>query len=139
MDFIYKNLKDAYESGMSYDVSDMKNAIVAFAAQSTHQSDYCLKLVGKMHFKSEETAVSTDGQDLPLIFFDIEVFPNLFVVCWKAQGKDKPLVNMINPGPCDIEELLSFRLVGFNNRRYDNHMLYASCLLYTSPSPRDRG
>lgn len=132
MDFIYKNLKDAYESGMSYDVSDMKNAIVAFAAQSTHQSDYCLKLVGKMHFKSEETAVSTDGQDLPLIFFDIEVFPNLFVVCWKAQGKDKPLVNMINPGPCDIEELLSFRLVGFNNRRYDNHMLYARLMGYTN-------
>ena len=38
MDFINKNLNDAYNSGLKYDVSDMKNAIFSFAAQSTNQA-----------------------------------------------------------------------------------------------------
>lgn len=32
VDFIYKILDDAYKSGLNYDVSDMRNAILAFAA-----------------------------------------------------------------------------------------------------------
>jgi len=43
IDFIYKILEDAYERGMKYDVSDMKNDIYAFAAHSTNQSEYCVK------------------------------------------------------------------------------------------------
>lgn len=37
---------------------------------------------------------------------------------------------MINPKPADVEELLRFRLVGFNNRRYDNHLVYARLMGY---------
>ena len=32
---------------------------------------------------------------------------------------------MINPTSKEIEELMKFNLVGFNCRRYDNHILYA--------------
>ena len=46
IDFIHKILTDAYESGMTYDVTDMRNAVLAFAANSTNQADYCIKLVG---------------------------------------------------------------------------------------------
>ena len=48
VDFIYKILEDAYASGLHYDVTDMRNGILAFAASSTHQADACLKLVNKM-------------------------------------------------------------------------------------------
>ena len=48
MDFIVKILDDAYSSGLKYDVSDMKNAIIGFAAQSSNHSDYCLKLVDQI-------------------------------------------------------------------------------------------
>ena len=51
VDFIYKALEDAYNSGLPYDVSDMRDAVLAFACQSHNQSDYCIKLVSKMHFK----------------------------------------------------------------------------------------
>lgn len=124
VDFIYKILDDAYSSGMHYDVTDMRPAILAFANGSTHQASTCVSLVNKMKFKSEEAAepITTYASD-ELVFFDVEVFPNLFVVVWKAAGK-KP-VKMINPTPSDIEELLRFKLVGFNCRRYDNHILYA--------------
>ena len=54
IDFIYKNLEDAYASGMNYDVTDMRNAVLAFAASSTNQADYCIKLVNKMQFKSAD-------------------------------------------------------------------------------------
>lgn len=131
VDFIYKVLEDAYNAGLKYDVSDMYNTIFAFAASSTNQADYCIKLVGKMKFKSDEVsdAVDVDG---PIIFYDVEVFPNLFLVNWKAQGEGKPVVRMINPKPSEIEELLKYRLVGFNNRRYDNHMLYARLMGYSN-------
>lgn len=54
IDFIYKILEDAYASGLNYDVTDMRNAVLAFAASSTHQADYCIKLVNKMQFKSAD-------------------------------------------------------------------------------------
>lgn len=130
MDFIYKNLEDAYNSGMHYDVSDMRNAITAFAASSTNQSDYCLRLVNKMHFKSEDASEGIQEDDKKLVFYDIEVFPNLFLVCWKIEGEGNPVVRMINPSPEDIENLVKFPLVGFNCRRYDNHLLYARMIGY---------
>ena len=132
VDFIFKILEDAYSSGMHYDVTDMRNAIFAFAANSTNQADYCIKLVNKMHFKSEEPSVSNDIENAGLIFYDVEVFPNLFLVNWKLQGKDNPVVRMINPTPSEIEELLNYRLVGFNCRRYDNHIMYARLMGYTN-------
>lgn len=33
IDFIYKILEDAYSSDLSYDVTDMRNAVLAFAAK----------------------------------------------------------------------------------------------------------
>jgi hypothetical protein len=35
---------------------------------------------------------------------------------------------MINPSPAEVEELMRFRLVGFNNRAYDNHIIWALSL-----------
>lgn len=122
----------SYASGKAYDVSDMRNAVYSFAAQSTNQADYCLRLVSKMKFKSEEPAVALTNDEKPLVFYDCEVFPNLFLVNWKVQGEGKPIVRLINPRPQDIEELIKFRLVGFNCRRYDNHMLYACMMGYTN-------
>ena len=131
-DFIYKILEDAYEQGLKYDISDMKNEIFAFAAHSTNQSDYCIKLVKQMHFKSDETSTPVDSNNKIILFYDIEVFPNLLLVNYKKQGEGNKVVRMINPSPSDIEELLQFRLVGFNCRRYDNHIIYARLLGYSN-------
>ena len=131
-DFIYKILEDAYEQGLKYDISDMKNEIFAFAAHSTNQSDYCIKLVKQMHFKSDEASTPVDSSNETIVFYDIEVFPNLLLVNWKKQGEGNKIVRMINPSPSDIEELLQFRLVGFNCRRYDNHIIYARLLGYSN-------
>ncbi len=132
VDFIYKILEDAYERGLKYDVSDMKNEIYAFAMNSTNQSDYCIKLVNKMHFKSDDPSEPIDSKDSKIIFYDIEVFPNLLLVNWKLQGKENPVVRMINPTPNDIEDLLKYRLIGFNCRRYDNHLIYARLMGYNN-------
>lgn len=132
VDYIAKLLDDAYKSGIGYDVSDMKNDIFAFAAGSTNQADTCIKLVSKMQFKSEEINPAADAYNNELVFYDVEVFPNLFLVNWKFAGEGKPVVRMINPSPSEIEELMRFRLVGFNCRRYDNHMLYACLMGYTT-------
>ena len=132
VDYIAKLLDDAYNSGIGYDVSDLRNEIFAFAAGSTHQADYCIKLVNKMKFKSEDPSPSVEADKDELVFYDVEIFPNLFLVNWKVAGKGKPVVRMINPKPHEIEELLRFKLVGFNVRRYDNHMLYARLMGYTN-------
>lgn len=133
IDFINTILEEAYERGLKYDVSDMYNDILAFAAHSTNQAEYCIKVVSKMKFKSEEPSLSIDGDaDDPLVFYDIEVFPNLFLVNWKFAGEGKPVVRMINPSPEEIEDLIKLKLVGFNCRRYDNHILYARLMGYTN-------
>ncbi len=58
-----------------------------------------------------------------LVFFDVEVFPNLFVVNYKVQGEDV-VTRLINPTVDQIRDLLTAKLVGFNCRKYDNHILY---------------
>ena len=130
IDFIYKNLEDAYNSGLKYDVTDLRNPVLAFAASSTHQSQYCIKLVSKMHFKSEEPSDNVINDEAKLIFYDVEVFPNLLLINWKVEGEDRPVIRMINPKASEIEDLVKNRLVGFNCRRYDNHILYARMMGY---------
>lgn len=140
VDFIVKILDDAYASGMQYNVSDMYTAVLAFASRSTNHADYCLKQIGKMKFQSKDDDETTELAnakppdeviDERLIFFDVEVFPNLVLVCWKVQGEGKSVVRWFNPTPTDISKLVEHRLVGFNNRNYDNHIIYAIMMGYT--------
>lgn len=132
IDFIDKLLNDSYYSGMHYDVTDLRPSILAFAAGSTNQADYCIKLVNDMKFKSEDASEPVDSESDAIVFYDVEVFPNLFLVNWKFQGEGKKVIRMINPSPVDIERLCQFRLIGFNNRRYDNHILYARMMGYSN-------
>ena len=132
VDFIYKILEDAYEQGLRYDLSDMKNDIYAFAANSTNQAEYCIKLVKQMHFKSDNPSEAVDSKEDIIVFYDIEVFPNLFLVNWKVKGPENKVVRMINPTPNDIEQLLKYKLIGFNCRRYDNHLIYARLMGYSN-------
>lgn len=133
MDFIAKLLDDAYNSGIHYDVTNMRSAIFIFAANSTHQSDYCMKLVNKLHYKSDDVSnVSAANEDEPMVFYDIEVFPNLLLVNWKYAGEGQPIIRLFNPSPEDISDLIRRKLVGFNCRRYDNHILYGRTLGFTN-------
>ena len=132
VDFIYKILEEASKSDLSYDVSDMKRSVIAFAGSSTNQSEYCLTLCTKMKFRSDKEDSAINNNSSKLIFYDVEVFPNLFLVNWKVQGEGNPVIRMINPTPAEIEELIQYRLVGFNCRRYDNHILYGRLIGYTN-------
>ena len=132
IDFIHKILEDAYNTDLRYDVSDMKSAVLSFAASSSHQAPYCIKLVKQMKFQSKEPANAAQDNEGKMIFYDVEVFPNLFLVNWKFEGEDQKVVRMINPKPAQIEELMRFRLVGFNCRRYDNHIMYARMMGYSN-------
>ena len=150
IDFIYMILEDAYNNGVEYDLTKMKAAVNHFAGNSTHQAAYCMAMVPKMHFKSEEISqIPDDLYDSDgFYFFDIEVFKNFLCVCiyhmtqeqydrllkmsqkeiieWFKKLGPKDCVKLINPGPNDISVLLSgkFKLIGFNCRRYDNHVMY---------------
>ncbi len=136
IDFIAHILDEAYRSGMQYDVSDLRTKITAFANGSSNQALICLKTVLRMKFKSNAEQVPFEGpyvapkpKDDRLVFFDLEVYPNLFVVCWKF--KDSPnVVKMVNPNAREVEQLFGFKLIGFNNRRYDNHILWARYMGY---------
>lgn len=140
IDFIKKILDDAYSSGMQYDVSDLRGRLIAFANNSTNQALACIKTVNQMRFSSEAVhhnvpeavaGPAASAEDSPIVFFDIECYPNLFLVCWKYRGSDT-VVRMINPKSADIEPLFKMKLVAFNNRRYDNHMLYGCYMGYNN-------
>lgn len=131
--YIKHILDEAYDSGTTYDVSDLEKDVKLFAYSSSNQAPNCVKMYHEMHFKSkdvEEKSEIIDEDDIkdtrPLAFFDIEVFPNLFVLNYKKEGPDKTVIRMINPSSQDVESLITqYRLIGFNNRRYDNHIIYA--------------
>lgn len=136
IDFIAKILSDAYTSGLVYDVTDLRPKIIAFANNSTNQAFACLKIVQRMRWASEEIVVSNSVveenlDEKPIVFYDVEVYPNLFVVCWKYRGSDT-VIRMINPSPQEMEGLFKLRLVGFNNRRYDNHIIYGRFMGYNN-------
>lgn len=135
IDFIKKILDDAYESGVVYDVTDMQDPVTDFALNSTHHAQYCFDIVAKMKFKSNDEVAEEqpheDDQEAPIVFFDVEVFPNLFLLNWKYQGSET-IVREINPPRDHIEKLSKTRLIGFNNRRYDNHILYAWMIGYSN-------
>ena len=136
IDYIYKLLEDAYKEGVQYDVSDLRPKILAFANNSSNHAEYCVGLVSKMHFFQDIDRVIENNsgpeysEEEPLVFFDVEVFPNLFVLCYKVAGTDD-VIPLINPSPKQIEEFCKRKIVGFNNRRYDNHILYGRILGYS--------
>lgn len=150
IDYIFNDLESAYNSGLSYDLTPMRPDVKQFALKSTNNADYCMKVFRKMKFKSadipEEVTLEadmparmtpaqmmnlTDEQIEKMVtFYDVEVYSNLFVVVYKPIGK-KP-VALVNPTANDIETLCNMFLVGFNNRNYDNHILYARMLKYSN-------
>lgn len=164
MSLIKKTLDDAYNEGVNYDIRDMLPAIRAFAASSHHQKQFCMKMCEELKVtgKSFENDKKWDGSlnsksnsdkridammtpmdkmpnriepvDEPLVFFDIEVFPNLLLVNWKEAGEGKGCVRMINPSKEEVRALFKKKLVGFNCRRYDNHILYARAMGYDIPA-----
>lgn len=139
IDFIKKILDDAYESNIKYDVSDMRTNVVSFAAGSTHHSQECMRMVGQMKFKSKdiledekELYPESEPLDPTKVIFDVEVYPNLFIIVKKKYGSGLVVDKMINPTPKECEDLLRYMLIGFNCRRYDNHMIYARMMGYTN-------
>lgn len=131
VDFIKSILDEAYESGITYDVTDARNAVTSFAMSSTNQSDRCLKMVQQMHFMSEDKAEVAEDGNGRIAFYDVEVFPNLFVICYKFPGEE--VVHFwTNPSAKAVKSLFDLRLIGFNNRKYDNHIMYAASLGYSN-------
>jgi uncharacterized protein DUF5906 len=137
VEFIRKVTDEAYDQGMSYDISDLKPKIIAFANSASNQSQQALEIVTKIKWKSElvdEDAIMEEQPDKPHVIYDVEVYPNLFVICWKYRGApEDSIVDMVNPTAQQVEEFVkNYRLEGFYVRRYDNHMLYARMLGYTN-------
>lgn len=159
IDFIKKILDDAYNSGEPYDVRDLKGVVQSFAAGSTNQSQRCSRVVSDMHFCSkniEEAMKNENGEEdsyyedepasvdrtnwenAPIAIFDVEIFMNLSLICYKIydapghEGEHK-VHAIINPKPKEVIDLVkSYRLVGFNNRKYDNGILYAMMQGYSN-------
>lgn len=141
VDFIFSTLEDMYNRGISYDVRDMRQAVYIFCLGSHNQKDKCRAIFDSMKFCSkdfEEEEVldlktnDTVELDAPIIFLDVEVVPNLLLICWKFLGKEYECVRMFNPSAEEVEELFKYRIVGHNVRRYDNHICYGRSMGYSN-------
>lgn len=142
IDYINKVLTEAFESGMKYDVTDLRPKVMNFAAGATNQSEYCMNLVCEMPFCSEDPSENKEGPgylEKLIAFFDWEVFPNLCILCYKVEGGTigeegkKEVVQLINPTPNEVRIFFdSYRAIGFNNLDYDNRISYARILGYSN-------
>lgn len=149
--YISDILKNAQESGMSYDVRDLGEAIYAFAAHSRNNKEECIKLFYDMVLmwpKEEKPAdnIIAPGyaRDAPIVILDCEVVRNLTLIVYKELEPDgvpairkkkkdilRKCVRMYNPKPREIEKLFDMRIVGHNVTGYDNYILWALWLGYT--------
>ena len=138
MDFIKKILDDAYEQGLEYDLTDMRPRLQKFAIGSTNHKDYCMKMLSQLKLCSENMGDPDQNYiNDKLVFFDVEVFPNLLLVCWKYDGENT-VHRMFNPTPSELDFLFQLKLVGFNCRRYDNHIIYGAYLGESNAEIYDR-
>jgi energy-coupling factor transporter ATP-binding protein EcfA2 len=130
--FILTILDEAFKNGLRYDVSDMQQTILNFAMNSTNHAKEGMRCVSKMKWKSAhtevehaQTALAVD--DRPMVYFDMEVYRNFNCVVYQTETSDEA-VSIANPTKEDAEWLLTQKLVGFNNKGYDNHILYGISL-----------
>lgn len=122
--YIGKVLNDAYNSGMKYDVSELKSQVIAFAASSHNHALQCMEMAEQFPYKSEEESAWVEPTEKTIAFFDTECFPNLFVLVYKPIGKE--CVTLINPEPDEVLKFFqTYNAIGFNNLGYDNHICYA--------------
>lgn len=136
MDFMKKILDDAQKQGMVYDVSDMWDDILAFAMGSGNQRGVCLEIAMGLPLVSEESTVGTvaeqtiDDTSRPVAVYDVEVYPNLFAIGYILEdAPDEQYTYMLNPSASEVERFIdALRRVGFNNRGYDAHMIWAASL-----------
>ncbi len=132
IDYMNKILNDAYEQGLAYDVTDLRPRMIAFANGSTNQPLAAIRIVMQMKYASEGSEVVTQADefipdDSREAVFDIECYPNLFHISWRYVDSDT-IVHLTNPTAQEVEQFLRLKLIGFNNRRYDNHMVYAASM-----------
>lgn len=150
MDYIKFLTDKAYEEGFSYDIRGLESAIISFAAQSTNNATYCLKLVDELklcskdvekqinegfedHGEKPDALIKGSLDDIlsKLVVFDVEVYQNVFIVCWNRWFEDE-VVRWIQPTREQIETLCEERLVGYNNLKYDNYILLAKLIGYSN-------
>ena len=133
VEYIYKVLNDAYNRGLYYDVSDLKPDIYELCSNSTNHASECLRIFAQMHFTSKEDVLPPEvtekvgPAEAPIAIFDVESAPNHFLLEYSETDLDAPVIKKLDPTPEEVEYFLTaYRPVGFNNRRYDNHMLYGA-------------
>ena len=160
--YISACLDQAYNAGWYYDMSKYKDPVYLFAAKSHNQAPYCLKVWSEMKWHSEATAEPLEWDHDTIGFYDIEVFPNFWCICflpmpeiilkmqeegtsdqdivkwlayqdrpghWPNFEKIKSMVHIwINPNADQVGELVKYKLIGFNNLRYDNGIVWEALL-----------
>ncbi len=139
IDFINHILDEAYESGIRYNVEDMKPDILKFAETSTNQSRACIAIALKMKYKSdhderddvklEKDDMTTEERLKDLYHLDIEVYKNIWFVVMKQHGAPREDCKVyINPNTNVAAAILKHKFTGYNVRGYDNHILYGGML-----------
>lgn len=132
-------VQTAIDNKIEYDVSDLKSRMIMFAMQSSNQSKKCVAIINGLQLKTEldetiETKSIKIVKDSDIVFYDIEVKPNFLLVCYGQLKPDGSIPHpddiqvMINPEITDIEDFLLKPIAAFNNRRYDNHILFGRML-----------
>lgn len=124
-----------------------------YCLEAVSRMFFCSEDVEKQEVVDLANAEKESFDSRPIIFLDCEIFPSytqslnmgvdvsdipsdtpaLFLVNWKLEGETATVNREINPTPQQIHKILRlYRIIGFNNRNYDNHMLWARAQGYSS-------
>lgn len=135
VNFIEKILREANEQGVTYDLRNLKDACLKFAASSTNQSERCLNVIAALDFCNNlQETITEEKKPKKYAVWDTEVYPDTFIFGYKYVDPDKPNPAMqrlkptvlVNPDVITLGDILaSANFIGFNSFRYDNEVTYA--------------
>lgn len=141
VDFIQKVVQEAIDSDVTFNIKDLEPAITTFALSSTNQSEAALKIALDLTYQNPPvqptvfempTAPTKRVADRDLMFYDVEVFRNVFMFSYYKQSTMNEPATLINPTQSELYDLVKGEaLVGFNNYRYDDFILYYALIGYT--------
>lgn len=117
IDFLDYIIRGCKKNNLTYDLSSYFEDLMEYAAASTNHSRELPEVVKRMPLVNGVV-------EAPIVFFDMEVFPNFNCLCWKIIGENTCNKERFPTANTILMLSRKYRLIGFNNKKYDNGIMY---------------
>lgn len=119
--FIDTVVRRTYEERkISYDITPLADELREYGDRSTNHAAECAEIIKNLPYKSMDCV-----DDRPIVFFDMEVYPNYNCLCWSRIDSDVAVAERFPSAEFLRKFFEDYRTIGFNNKSYDNEIAWS--------------